>query len=127
MRRSRSLASVDGEPDLHCLAQGCKLAIDSRDERAREIQRSISAVLLAYWDPLGPDGRPAGRDDEYDSYVGPVYRLLSTGASAQAIADHLSRVEAEAFGFATDPVTLLPVAEKLLQLNIRLGDASDTI
>lgn len=94
--------------------------MDPRDESAREIQRSISAVLLAYWDPLGPDGRPPNSDDEYDSYVGPIYRLLSTGASAQAIAEHLSSVEAEAFGFATDPVNLLPVAEKLLQLKIRL-------
>ena len=94
----------------------------SRDEQARNIQRRIAAVLLQDWDPLGPNGRPEGADDEYDAYVGPVYRLLASGASEQALAEHLAQVEADAFGFGgTDPVSLIPVAAKLRALDVRLN------
>ena len=98
--------------------------MDPREERARDIQRAISAVLLSDWDPLGRGGRPEDGDDEYDSYVGPVYRLLSNRATPQTIAEHLSKVESEAFGFATPPAKLIRVAEKLLCLDVRLGGVS---
>ena len=93
----------------------------SRDERARRIQRDIAAVLLRDWDPLGPSARPDDSDDDYDAYVGPVYRLLASGATPFQIAEHLADVEHSAFGFAyRDPHSLLPVAEKLRALDVRL-------
>jgi hypothetical protein len=96
----------------------------SRDDRARQIQRAIAAVLLRDWDPLGPDARPEDSEDEYDSCVGPVYRLLVSGAPEMEIAEHLARVEADAFGYAgTDPVKLLPVAAKLRALDVRLDSS----
>jgi hypothetical protein len=98
----------------------------SRDDRAREIQRQIATVLLRDWDPLGPDGRPEGSDDEYDAYVGPVYRLLASGATERELAEHLARVEADSLGFAgTDPAALLPVAAKLRALDVRLNPAPE--
>lgn len=98
-----------------------------REERAREIQRQIGAVLLRDWDPIGVADEPSC-SDEYDGYVGPVYRLLVTGASARAIAEHLAKIEATAMGFSdTDPQTLIPVAEQLLRVDVRLGpDATAT-
>jgi hypothetical protein len=92
----------------------------SKEERAREIQRSIGEVLLRNWDPIGVRDEPLARD-EYDAYVGGVYKLIASGATAREVAEHLARVEAERLGFAdTDPKMLIPVAEKLLKLNLRL-------
>ena len=94
--------------------------MDSREERAREIQRAIGEVLLRHWDPIGVKDKPEAQD-EYDAYIGGVYRLLASGATARAIAEHLARLEADQIGFAgTDPKMLIPVAEKLRRLNVRL-------
>ncbi len=49
----------------------------SRKQRAREIQDSIRQVLLHDWDPIGVADEPAAQD-EYDAYVGGVYRLLAS-------------------------------------------------
>lgn len=92
----------------------------SKEDRAREIQRSIGEVLLRNWDPIGVRDE-AKAQGEYDVYVGGVYRLLASGATARQLAEHLAQVEAEEFGFPdTDPKMLIPVAEKLLRLNVTL-------
>jgi hypothetical protein len=92
----------------------------SKEERAQEVQRQIAEVLRRNWDPIGVRDEPAAQD-EYDAYVGGVYRLLATGASARQIAEHLAQVEAKYLGFEdTNPKMLIPVAEKLLRLNVRL-------
>jgi hypothetical protein len=94
--------------------------MNSREERARGIQRAIAEVLLRNWDPIGVKDEPRAQD-EYDAYVGGVYRLIASGATARQIAEHLASVEAEQLGFSdTDPKMLIPVAEKLLQLNVKL-------
>jgi hypothetical protein len=94
--------------------------MNSREERAREIQRAIGELLLRNWDPVGVKDQPRAQD-EYDAYVGGVYRLIATGATARQIAEHLARLEAEQLGFAdTDPKMLIPLAERLLRLNVRL-------
>ena len=90
--------------------------------RARAIQESIRQVLLHDWDPLGVADEPSAQD-EYDSYVGGVYRLLLSEASAQDIADHLWEIENDVMGILRpDPTVLEPVAEKLLGLDIRLNE-----
>ena len=92
----------------------------SKEKRAREIQRAIGEVLLGNWDPIGIRDEPKAQD-EYDAYVGGVYRLIASGATARELAEHLARLEAEELGFQdTDPKMLIPVAEKLLKLNVRL-------
>ena len=92
----------------------------SKEERTREIQRSIAEVLLRYWDPICVRNVPQA-EDEYDAYVGGVYRLIASGATARQLAEHLARLEAEQLGFQdTDPKMLIPLAKKLLKLNVRL-------
>src|SRR5438093_10717357 len=92
----------------------------SKEERAREIQRSIAEVLLRNWDPIAVRDLPQAQD-EYDAYVGGGYRLIGSGATARQLAEHLARVEADQLGYEdTDPKMLIPVAEKLLKLNVRL-------
>jgi hypothetical protein len=91
-----------------------------RTARAREIQVAIGRILLEDWDPIGVRGVPVAQD-EYESYVGGVYRLVASGAPARAIAEHLCAIEAEQMGVSgAKPEDLLPVAEKLSRLDVRL-------
>ena len=92
----------------------------SQEEQARQIQSAIQAILLREWDPIGVAGEPSARD-EYDAYVGGVYRLLASGASAEAVATHLSRLEATKMGLPSgSPELLLRVARRLCALDVRL-------
>jgi hypothetical protein len=88
--------------------------------RAREIHAAIGQILLLDWDPIGVRDVPEAQD-EYDSYVGGVYRLLAAGASPEAVAEHLCALERDRIGFdQAQPADLLPVAEKLCRLNVKL-------
>ncbi len=44
----------------------------SKKEKAAEIQESIRQILFYDWDLIGIND--FGPDDEYDSYVGSIYR-----------------------------------------------------
>ena len=98
----------------------------SREERAQEIQQQIRAVLLGHWDPIGVADEPQAQD-EYDSYVGGVYRVLASGAQPAAVAEHLARIETEQMGFSTAAAKLLPVAEKLCALDVTLGISNGAV
>jgi hypothetical protein len=70
---------------------------DSKQQRGEEIQQAIRQALMQHWDPIGVSDRPAAHD-EYDSYIGPVYRLLSSGASDAELIDYLYKTETETMG-----------------------------
>ena len=92
----------------------------SREEQARDIQQRIREVLLHDWDPIGIAKEP-DLNDEYDAYIGGVYRLLASGATLHTVAEHMARIESEQMGFGTSPDKLVPLAEKLCALNVKLG------
>jgi hypothetical protein len=95
-----------------------------RDARAREIMRQIGTILLQDWDPLGVNHIPEARE-EYESYVGGVYRLLASRANAAEIAEHLRKIEFRQMGLGRATIELLmPVAEKLVALNVPLERGS---
>jgi hypothetical protein len=96
--------------------------MDQRDKRAREIQDAIREVLMREWDPIHVQDIPEARD-EYEAYVGGVYRLLASGASEVSIATHLASVERESMGLYTSADALLPVARRLKQIDVRLAPA----
>lgn len=94
--------------------------MDDPRRNARKIQESIRLVLLRDWDPIGVQDVTEAQD-EYDSYVGGVYRLLASGATAQEIAEHLFRIEMFQMGLSTsNSASLLAVAEKLRALQVKL-------
>ena len=78
---------------------------------------SIQAILLHDWDPIGVEDIPEAQD-EYDSYIGGVYGLLSSGASEQQIIDRLHSIETERMGLRGDRSRLVTVTRKLLAVNI---------
>jgi len=90
-----------------------------RDKRAAEIQDSIRQILYREWDPIGVSG--SAPDDEYDSYIGPVYRILSGSRSEQELIEYLFRTERDTIGMSCgSPEQLRPIARKLLELDVSL-------
>ena len=93
--------------------------MNARDKRAREIQKAIRQVLLHDWDPIGVSD-VAQAQDEYDSYVGGIYRLLASGAAPLGLAEHLAGIENGLMGIKGSPDLLMPIAQKLSQIDVRL-------
>jgi hypothetical protein len=91
---------------------------DSRETRAAKIQDSIRQILYHDWNPIAVPGLP---EDEYDSYIAPVYRILAGSRSEQALIECLFRLESDDIGMPCDsPERLRPVARRLLELDVRL-------
>ena len=97
--------------------------MDSRDRRAKEIQQGIRNVLLQDWDPIHVRYEPQAQD-EYDSYLGGVYRLLASGAAPPALTEPLARIEREEMGFQTSAAQLMDVATKLSNLHVQVGPSN---
>jgi hypothetical protein len=90
----------------------------SRTHEGSEIQNAIREVLWRDWAPIPPPV-PA---DEYDAYIGRIYRLLLSRPQRQVVADVLSNIERNEIGLGRgNEETLLSVADRLLSLNIHLA------
>ena len=88
-----------------------------RSHKAKEVQEQIRQVLLRDWDPIGVSDIPEAHD-EYDSYVGGIYRLLASGASEYQIVERLHNLETVSMGLNGNRERLKDVAEKLAKLNV---------
>jgi hypothetical protein len=76
----------------------------------REKAKVIRRILLAEWDPFGC-GVP---EDEYDSYIPGIYRLIHGSANLEQLASHLRKLEKIAMGLEPDLEKSRRVAELLL-------------
>ncbi len=95
------------------------LMADARDKRAAEIQDSIRQILRHDWNPIGFD--EVLPEDEYDSYIAPVYRILAGSRSEQELIEFLFRTERDTIGVPCEsPEQLRPVARRLLELDVSL-------
>ena len=93
---------------------------DAGDERAREIQDAIREVLFREWDPISVNSNENLRD-EYDSYVGRIYRVIASDPNRHAVARELLTIERECMGLGQGrEETLFPVADRLLSIDVRL-------
>jgi len=87
-------------------------------DRAAKIQDSIRQILYHDWNPIGISELP---ENEYDSYIAPVYRILTGRRSEQELIECLFHIERDAIGMpCQSPEQLRPVARKLLELDVRL-------
>lgn len=92
---------------------------DSRESRAAKIQGSIRQVLRHDWNPIGLGDVLA--EDEYDSYITPVYRILAGSRSEQGMIECLFHLERDIIGLPCESAEQLrPVARRLLELDVRL-------
>lgn len=88
-----------------------------REKRAREIQETIREVLYQEWDPFAVRG--LAPRDEYDSYIGGVYRILVSSRSEDALVEFLGQT-ADLGVPGCGPDHLRSVACRLLALDVRL-------
>ena len=65
------------------------IRVSRYDER---LWREINEILFRDWDPIGVNGEPQC-EDEYESYIGGIYRLVTGGADSVKLAQHLVRLE----------------------------------
>ncbi len=99
--------------------------MNTEQKRARALHAAIAAILFEEWNPIGC----AVPRDEYDSYVGGLYRLLVSGATVPELAARLERLERESMGLAHgSPAVALraqaaraAAARKLHALEVRRG------
>lgn len=92
---------------------------ESRESKAAAIQESIRRVFHRDWNPIGFGNELP--EDEYDSYIAPVYRILVGSRSEQELVECLYRLERDLIGSPCEsPEHLRPVAASLLELDVRL-------
>ena len=96
-------------------------SLDSKKERALKIKDSIRQVLFYDWDPIGINDL-TNIDDEYDAYIGPVYRMLIEKCSEDDLVKYLFQLERDSMGMISkSSERLRPVAQKLMGLNVNLN------
>ncbi len=94
--------------------------MNAANDPSQSLHDAIHQILLKDWDPIGVQEWPETQD-EYDSYIGGVYRLLAAGATEQQIVDHLDRIESQKMLLPRDDKsTLIPVARKLRALDVQI-------
>lgn len=92
-----------------------------RKAQAKDTTEAIRQVLIRDWDPIGVMGDPEWPRDEYDTYIGVIYRSLASGESAEFIAGQLSSIEETMMGFRNvQESSRLSVARKLKALDVSL-------
>ena len=84
-------------------------------ERARHYHAAIRRILLTEWDPIGVSHFPEAQD-EYDGYVGGVYKLLITHVDRQSLFFHLWQIETDHMGLSGNRQQTEAVVDRLLQL-----------
>jgi hypothetical protein len=93
--------------------------MSDRRAHADRITDEIRDVLVRDWDPIGVMDDPEWPRDEYDSYIGEIYRYLARGESAEFIAQHLCSIEDSRMGLGRLPESVrLPVALKLKAIDV---------
>jgi len=91
----------------------------SREKRAAAIQDGIRQILYRDWDPIGVWG--TAPQDEYDSYIGGVYRRLATSRSEEALVQFLAGAFEDLSGLKCRRQSVWrAVAQELLALDGRL-------
>jgi len=93
------------------------------NRHASIIQESIRKILVEEWDPIGIEGiREA--IDEYDAYIGPLYRMLVDGGTVDEIKNFLADIERSKINIVTSDETRRHVADDLLRLQAELAGSS---
>jgi hypothetical protein len=83
--------------------------------RARLYHQAIRRALLKEWDPIGV-GEIAEAQDEYDSYVPAVYKMLITRKPRHEVIEYLWWLETEHMGLNGDRQATEKFADRLLQI-----------
>lgn len=92
----------------------------SKNVRAKQfLIEEIQKILLKEWDPIGIQDIPEAQD-EYDSYVPDVCKLIQSKKTASEIFDYLWGIETEHMGLSGDKKHTQTIAHKLSKLSAHL-------
>ena len=92
----------------------------SKNVRAKQfLMEEIQKILLKEWDPIGIQDIPEAQD-EYDSYVSDVYKLIQSKRTESEVFDYLWGIETEHMGLSGDKKHTQTIAHKLFKLSISL-------
>lgn len=83
--------------------------------RSRDWKADVDAIrriLISEWDPIG-SGVP---NDEYDSYIPTIYRLMQDRAGVEGLASHLEKLETVSMGLPANAERNRRVAKMLVEL-----------
>jgi len=83
--------------------------------RAAAYHQAIRSALLKEWDPIGVAEIEAAQD-EYDSYVSTIYKMLISRKPKHEIFDYLWWLETEHMGLTGDRQATERFAERLYRL-----------
>ena len=95
------------------------IAMDQKTKRAKEIQNNIRDVLMQKWDPIGVSDVPEAQD-EYDVYIGGIYRLLASKAKEKQIIEHLYKIETINNELKPSKKVLKEVVTALMKIDVNL-------
>jgi hypothetical protein len=84
-------------------------------ERARRYHGAIKTTLLHEWDPIGVSDVPEAQD-EYDSYIPGIHKMLISRSTEQEVSDYLWEIETKHMGLLGNRRHTEAVAGKLVQL-----------
>ena len=93
------------------MGEGCDVI---EKHETRRIKQEIGLILWTVWDPIGVNSHPRARD-EYDSYVSPVYMMLTDGSEDSQIASYLLNVATDRMGLSGPKIEDMLTTVKVLR------------
>ena len=84
---------------------------------SRRICGAIRRIFLEIWDPIGICDVPNAQD-EYDSYIGHMFELLTTRASDAKLAEYLAWITSQ-MGMDSSGHSHADVIQALRAINLR--------
>ena len=88
--------------------------------RYRNAFRAIQAILIHEWDPIC-HGDGLIPQDEYDSYIPAIYRLVVEGVDDLILAQHLEHLETDVMGISSGGKKNRIIAKRLREVIGELG------
>ena len=84
-------------------------------KRAKQYNNAIRDILLKEWDPIGVKNVPEAQD-EYDSYIPGVCKLLINQESSENIFQYLWKIETDNMGLTGNQKHTKTIAKKLAEI-----------
>lgn len=76
----------------------------------------IQKILLKEWDPIGIQDIPEAQD-EYDSYISSIYKLIKSSKTESELFEYLWWIETEHMGLSGNKTHTKAIAQKLFMLS----------
>lgn len=92
----------------------------SKNIRAKQfLMEEIQKIFLKEWDPIGIQDIPEAQD-EYDSYVSDIYKLIQSKRTESEVFDYLWGIETGHMGLSGDKKHTQTIAHRLFKLSAPL-------